>query len=165
MGDLSYSNQNAMDFGTAVHKACHLWNCGTLNETTLDPWLVPHLDQYRRFIRDTGSKVVESERHHHDATQDYCGTIDNWICINGRLGVLDIKTGQSCDWHSIQTAAYLLLHEQKTHTLQIHKLYGRWALYLDGTEKPAKLVSHTELRDYYDWMAVLAVVRRIEKGH
>src|SRR5664280_679352 len=52
----------AARFGKHVHKAIDLLNKGVLDEDALDPNLVPYVAGYKKFLRDTGARVIESER-------------------------------------------------------------------------------------------------------
>ena len=53
--DAPWFDEYSRDRGTAVHLACELWDLGTLDESTLDPVLVPYLDGWRLFMAETGA--------------------------------------------------------------------------------------------------------------
>jgi len=64
------------DKGTAVHLACHYDDQGCLDEDTIDPVIVPYLDGWRKFKRETGWVTEESEQPMMSTTYLYAGTPD-----------------------------------------------------------------------------------------
>jgi hypothetical protein len=84
----------AANFGRHVHKACHLFNQGMLDEEALDAPLVPYLAGYRKFLADTTARVIHSERMVYHRKVGYAGELD-LTAIWGRHAlpaVIDIKT-------------------------------------------------------------------------
>ena len=84
----------AAAFGSNVHRACHLFNQGRLDEATLAPPLRPYLDGWRAWLEDSGAVVIASEiRCFHPALR-YAGTADVVVRIGKRTYVIDLKSGQ-----------------------------------------------------------------------
>ena len=54
--------ERARLFGTAVHKACELFDKGTLDERTLDTNLWPYLDAWFAFKKDYQLEFIEIEK-------------------------------------------------------------------------------------------------------
>jgi hypothetical protein len=99
----------AADFGRNVHAACHLHNLGRLDEADLDEPLRPYLEGWKKFLRDTGAVVLESERIVTHPILKVAGMLDDLLRIPPRnyRHVLDIKSGESIPWTvGMQTAAY-----------------------------------------------------------
>lgn len=96
--------------GTAVHEMVHLACRDELDEGDLDPVLRPYLDQWRRFVEESGYTILQSElRVYHPS--GYAGTLD---LVLGRVArtrlkryVCDVKTAKAIPATvGPQTAAY-----------------------------------------------------------
>jgi hypothetical protein len=96
----------AQRFGTHTHKAIDLFNKGILDEKALDPNLAPYLAGWKKYLRDTGARVVFSEHRVYHPDFRYAGTLDTLASIKGRYHVVDIKSGYVSRFVSSQTAAY-----------------------------------------------------------
>ena len=83
--------------GKAVHRACEFVDKGTLDDSTLDPRLTGYVQAYRRFIQKTGYKPLHWEMPLHEPSLGFAGTIDKFGELNGRCGIIDIKTSKSLD--------------------------------------------------------------------
>jgi len=100
--------RRAAQFGQAVHKATALLDRDNLGE--YDPALDPYLNGWRKFRSDFFSslqiRIIErpliSTKYGFAGQPDRC--FDNLTKSGGV--VVDIKTGQHEDWHSLQTAGY-----------------------------------------------------------
>lgn len=79
--------------GTAVHEACELDDRDDLDEGTVDPIIHPYLEGWRRFKEDVGFVPVEIELPVVNGRDGYAGTLDRVGLVNGKLAVLDIKSG------------------------------------------------------------------------
>lgn len=82
----------ASAFGTAVHKACELFDLGTLDEEALDPALTPYLAAWKQFSFDymvTWDLVEELVYH---PGMRYAGTLDRYGWVKGNQTVVDIKS-------------------------------------------------------------------------
>lgn len=96
----------AREFGSHVHLACHLYNMGTLDVRTLDPALLPYLEDWIDFVFKTGFKVLASEQRVYNAAYRYAGTADAFGEWQGTTWVVDIKSGAVPATVGAQLAAY-----------------------------------------------------------
>jgi hypothetical protein len=96
----------ARDRGTAVHMACHYNDVGDLDESSLDPSLIPYLQAWRKFRMDHICLWDHIEERRTHTTYGYTGTPDRVGTVDDHLTIVDIKTGAKADWHPIQLAAY-----------------------------------------------------------
>ncbi len=101
-----------------------------MNKTPeIDPTIKPAVEAFQKFITTTNIQVdpefVEKRVANHD--EKYAGTIDSMALIDGKFGVLDIKTSQSIYRdYNLQTSAYMAALEKDFPTLQT-----RWILRID----------------------------------
>jgi hypothetical protein len=97
------------DRGTYVHAAIMLDHEGDLDETSLDPQLVPYLTGWRKFREDTRCHIEHWEKRVCDPDLGYAGTLDGIITRQvgqrERRELVDVKCGYyaSC---GPQTSAY-----------------------------------------------------------
>ena len=113
VGLLEYrgSNEYAMALGSAVHRACELWDNGTLDEERLEDSIRPYLDAYKRFIAESGFEPVLIEQQIYHPDYLYAGTIDRVGILNNKHVLLDIKSGSPHPATELQLAGYHeLLH-------------------------------------------------------
>lgn len=103
--------ERAREFGNHVHLATHLSDMGLLDEVALDAELVPYLVGWRKFRRDTGFHVVQSEAPMHSDLYGYAGTPDKIGTLGRDVCVLDIKSGVVPFTVGPQVAAYQKLIE------------------------------------------------------
>jgi hypothetical protein len=94
--------------GEYVHLACHLHDMNDLDESTLDPAIVPYYEAYVRFLRDTGFRVDESEVPDYQATYMYAGTLDKRGILNNKHTIIDLKSGAITPSVKVQLGAYWL---------------------------------------------------------
>lgn len=95
----------AARFGRNVHKAVDLFNRGTLDLVDLDPALAAYLAGWRKFLADTGAKVLHSEYRVWHPLLRYCGTADVALEWKGPVGC-DLKSGIVPRSVGAQTMAY-----------------------------------------------------------
>lgn len=103
----------AAEFGTHVHQACALDNAGTLDEADLDPALAPYLEQWRRFLAESGAAVLASEMRVFHSGLRYAGTLDVLALWRGQRCIIDIKTGQVPRTVGAQTEAYRMAYQSQ----------------------------------------------------
>lgn len=96
----------ARDRGTAVHKATELYDRGILDIAALDPMLVPYLEGWRKFLRETDFVPVGIEERVFHRRHWYAGTLDRTGELFGDTALLDIKSGALTASAGPQTAAY-----------------------------------------------------------
>ena len=129
----------------AVHAACEYDDQGDLNESTVHEIVIPYLEGWRRFKRETDVRFTEIEKRAEHPL--YRGTPDRIGFINDEEGVFDIKSGNSFPWHGIQLAAYANMFAR---TLK------RWSVVLPGNGR-YKLTEYKDRSDFKVWSAVLTV--------
>ena len=113
--------------GTLLHEAVQKIMLGEKPE--VDPSIAPAVEAAEKFLIERNIQVapesIEKRIVHYD--QRYAGTIDALALIDGKFGVLDIKTSQAIYRdYNLQTAAYMdpLSAEYKN-------LQTRWILRID----------------------------------
>lgn len=104
---------SAAEFGTHVHQACALDNAGQLDEAALDPALAPYLEQWRRFLSESGATVLASELRVFHRGLRYAGTLDVLAQWRGQRCIIDIKTGQLPRTVGAQTEAYRMAYQSQ----------------------------------------------------
>jgi hypothetical protein len=82
----------AAKFGTAVHGACHLDNCGALDWQLLDPHLAPYVQAWRRAQVDLRIIVTASEQMVSNVQLRYCGRLDVLARTSGVRELIDLKS-------------------------------------------------------------------------
>lgn len=96
------------DLGTRVHFACQLDDEDDLDEASVEDDVAPYLAAWRKFLAESGAKVVHNEQRVFDPGLRYAGTLDNVIEMSGHLWLIDKKTSISTPIAAgPQTAAYL----------------------------------------------------------
>ncbi len=136
----------ARERGSAVHKACELWDLGTLDEDSVDTTVQPYLDAWKKFVFETGFETEYIEQRLSSTNHMlYAGTLDR----AGRMtklkdnrqqkAVIDIKAvAKVAPVTGVQLAAYenLLLNNNYVSTLRyavqllpngtykLHEFYG-----------------------------------------
>ncbi len=74
--DAQFYTEYGRTRGSYVHKARHLDDTGDLDETTIDPVIAPYLEAWRRFKRESGFVVDQSEVPLANALYKYAGRPD-----------------------------------------------------------------------------------------
>lgn len=110
----------AANFGKAVHRACELDDLGDLNESTLDPALLPYLDAWREFCLGHSVQWEQIEAPVHHQALRYAGTPDRIGTLRGLRAVVDIKTTAEL-YPSVgpQLAAYREAAAMPTYALRV----------------------------------------------
>lgn len=144
----------AINYGNAVHRMTELEDLGKLNENDLDQMLWPVLDRYRQWKHDANVIVFPDlvEKRVYSNTRGYAGTLDRIVDLNGRLVLIDIKSGVKSRAHRVQTAAYHQAYQEITKTRQ---RIQRACLYLN--EGQCKLDWHESPQDFPAFQAALQV--------
>jgi len=98
------------DRGNKIHKACHLWNIGDLDEETVHEDIRGYLEGYKKFKKTFKYVTAYSELVVHDLILGFAGTLDNagtyYPHGRKRKMVGDIKSGAPHKSHGVQLAAY-----------------------------------------------------------
>ena len=145
----------AMTKGSFAHLATELDDKGELDEATVDPANLGHLEAWRKFKVESGIKILAIEERVYNDMYRYAGTLDRRVMYQGWESVIDIKTGNSYPWHPIQTAAY---------AMALGKGVARFSVYLSDSGS-YKLVEHTDKNDQLVFMAAIRLADwRSENG-
>ena len=91
------NDQSALDFGTAVHEMCRLYDLKNLDESKLDENLKPYLVGYKKFLNDFEPEWELIEKRFENRL--YTGRLDRKGIITAKKAIVDYKTG------GIQTGA------------------------------------------------------------
>ncbi len=113
--------------GTLIHDTVEDLLIG--KDVAIDPSVAPAVEAFQRFIETTHIFVDKDyiEKRIVHSSERYAGTVDALALIDGRFGVLDIKTSQAIYRdYNLQTAAYIAALIDELPTLQT-----RWILRID----------------------------------
>lgn len=99
-------DNTAANLGSHVHSVCERIAKGE-DTGDIQEAAVPYVNSFRQFIEDYSPEFVETEATVFSRTHGYAGTADAFIIIDGKLYVVDYKTGKSV-WPEValQLAAY-----------------------------------------------------------
>ena len=142
--------------GVAAHKACELDALGKLDDATVHTAVLPYLEAWRAFVRESGFAIAETEKTVHNGAHGYAGRLDFLGLIGGCNGVptvIDLKSGLPNAATALQTAAYAAC---------VPGLPWRFALQALPTGR-YKLVEYTNPGDFADFLACLRVYRLKER--
>ncbi|HTY39573.1 MAG TPA: hypothetical protein VMC43_00575 [Candidatus Paceibacterota bacterium] len=117
--------------GTLVHEAAEAILLG--QNPVVDPFIEPAIAAFRKFLaeNDVATKPEFVERRIVNREHRYAGTIDALATIDGKFGVLDIKTSQAIYRdYNLQTAAYMDALKD-----EFENLATRWILRIDMYQK------------------------------
>lgn len=122
--------QKSAEEGTLVHETVE----GLLlnKPTEVDASIKPAIDAFMKFWKERRIQVTPDlvERRVVSFDHRYAGTVDAIALIDGKLGVLDIKTSQAIyKDYNLQTAAYMDALKN-----QFQNLQTRWILRVDQTQ-------------------------------
>lgn len=143
--------------GRYVHKMIAYEEREGLDEASVDERLAGYLAGYRKFLADAQpGPCVLLETPLADPIRGYAGTPDQIRLLNGRLALIDHKTGSADSWHPLQSAAYVALY--RLHTGD-DKPVDRHTLYLkpNGTYRLSE--PHRDRNDLKVFYAALAVAQ------
>lgn len=83
--DTRFYDDWSRDKGSMVHLATHYDDMGELDEQSLDPVIVPYLEAWRKFKRESGFVVERSEVPMMSTVYKYAGTPDVIGELPGRI--------------------------------------------------------------------------------
>lgn len=120
--------------GTLIHEIVEKILIGETPE--IDEKVKPAIDEFIKFLETTKIKTKPEfvERRIVNKDEKYAGTLDAIASIDGKIGVLDIKTSQAIYRdYNLQTSAYVaaLMNE-------FSNLETRWILRIDQIKKCRK---------------------------
>jgi hypothetical protein len=124
------TSQSAKE-GTLIHETVEKLLLGENPE--IDPYIKPAIESFLKFWEQKSIQVtpglVERRVVHRD--HRYAGTVDALALIDGKFGVLDIKTSQAIYRdYNLQTAAYMDALKNDYQNLQT-----RWILRIDQIQR------------------------------
>jgi len=152
--DYSMANKDLLeykaDIGRKVHRTIELYDNNELDDSELHPLLKNYLEQWKKFKKDFGLHIIESEIKMFHPIYKYAGTIDVLGRIDDYYVIIDIKSGGEIPAHSIQTSAYKEMIEKNTKI----KIRRRFAVYL--TEENYNVVEHKN-KDLNIFLSALSI--------
>lgn len=155
--DVGLTNHHGTEFdlqrGSVVHEICRLRLAGTLDETSVDPYLGGYLGAFEDFLSSHNLDIDEwvSEVPSYHPTYLYGGTPDVVGVFNGRRCLIDIKSGCIGTSTAFQTAAYASLPS-------VGPIDDRFGLQLKADGK-YNLVPYRDRSDFDVWWAALTIYR------
>jgi hypothetical protein len=145
--DTRWYDEWSREKGKHGHRATALYDIGELDESSLDPILLPYLSAWKRFRYDAGFIPSEVEQPQINTVLGFAGTPDRvGTCRHIECWIIDLKLGKPEPWAAIQTSAYRLL---------IGSPYKRAALHLMGNGN-YKLYPHNDRQDMAIFQSALA---------
>lgn len=144
---LDWVTDEARDKGSAVHLATELLDINDLHRPDLDPRIVGPLEQYERFKREVRPEILSIEEEVEHPALRYCGTLDRRVRINGREGVLDIKSWTVTAAVGLQLAGYSGTFDRPLR---------RWSLHLSADDY--RLIEHVDRMDWTVFQSALNLV-------
>lgn len=154
--------REARERGTKVHELTCIMDAdpGIITAEEDKLW-GGYLDAWEAFKQETAFRILESEQRVYHTKYLYAGTFDRIGILEGKLGVLDIKTGMLYPEYALQTAAYL---EAINEGRQEDKIKGRYSLQLKPDGK-YKLSEYKDKADFHVFLATLTLYNwRIMNG-
>lgn len=126
--------KNSASEGTLIHETVEAILKG--ESPAVDSSIKPSVDAFLKFIEDknihTDPDHIERKAINYD--ERYAGTLDALALIDGKFGVLDIKTSQAIYRdYNLQTSAYMAAMDKEFKNLQT-----RWILRIDQIKKCLK---------------------------
>jgi hypothetical protein len=143
-------------FGSAVHKACTLWDKKILNVKTLSKPLIPYLEAWKSFREAWEIKKFNLiEKRLNSTKWGFTGEPDRVFTSKGRRILIDIKSSTEIPKATgLQLAAYEILYTENFRV----KIHDRWAVQLKGNGK-FKIERFTYPADKVTFLAALQVFK------
>lgn len=136
------------EFGTDVHKTIQYYNEKDLSESTLVEPLLSYLGQYKLACEFHKIEHLQSETMRYSPDFMFAGCVDMICKVDGKMSLIDFKTGKIEAWHGLQLGAYAKLMESE---IEIEKCY---CLYLTGENYLLKEYDHKQGWQYF--LAIMA---------
>lgn len=163
--DLSRIPSDALEVarqkGVAIHKMVELDARGDLDEDALPEWLHKPLENWRKFVADTGFEVLLSEFQVYHRIYRYAGTLDLYGEMKhaAQHAFIDVKrsfvAGQAT---GVQVYAYKDAYISAGYAALTVKRAGRFALRLNETQN-YQLEEFTDPAQFQDFLTLLAFHR------
>lgn len=123
--------EKSAEEGTRVHEAAEAILTG--KEPVVDENIAPSVEVFRKFIEEKNVQVDPEwvERRVANHSERYAGTVDAVAFIDGKLGVLDLKTSAGIYRdYNLQLGAYFSPIQEELPTLST-----KWILRIDQAQK------------------------------
>ncbi len=124
-------SQESAKEGTLIHNTVEAILLGESPE--IDPTVVPAIEAFLKFREQKNIQVTKDLVEKRVVSYDhrYAGTVDAFALIDGKFGVLDIKTSQAIYRdYNLQTSAYVEAMKNELENLQT-----RWILKIDQIQR------------------------------
>lgn len=120
----------ASNWGKLLHETMEKILQG--EEVKIDSVISPSISAFEDWKNQYNISVLEVEKRVMSKNHSYAGTFDLLVEINGKLGILDLKTSKGIwDEYSLQIAAYV----QAFNEMALPKAETRWILRIDQYQK------------------------------
>lgn len=141
--------------GSAVHKACQLYDAGMLNMNSIDPRILPYLEGWKEYRKKSACEIICAEQPVFSHRFHYRGTLDRVIRDKHGLAVIEIKTTYTLHKAAgLQLAAYQTAYREGNSTTG---LLRRSAVLLQESGE-FKIVEYTEPGDFNVFLSALNIV-------
>jgi len=143
-----------------VHKALHLALTRGLDWASVDETFHPFISAGLQGLKDISAETMAVEHRVFSRLYGYAGTLDWLGRIDGRLSIIDYKTGPVVPSYGPQTAAYAEAHAEETG----ERVARRYALRLkfDGTYSIEQFTDRNDIAVFHAALRVATWKR--EKG-
>ena len=152
----------AMKFGRAVHRACELFDKNDLDMVTLDHRLIPYVDAWNKFLKETKFIVEQYEQPIGSEKYMVAGTPDRVGIFFNKRTILDIKSSYSFDLLGlpIQTGGYELIHNEGKK--REYRVVGRMGVLLkpDGNYKIEPCTNRNDINVFLSALTVVNYKKR-----
>jgi len=161
LGIMFHGDGSAAEKGTAVHKMLQYYNEKTLDIKKMDDFYKPYLESYKKCVAKNNIKFEYGEvRRFHPAFL-YAGTIDFVGTINGKLCVIDYKTGGIYKQHLWQISSY-----ERLLLVQDGNPRERLIMYLSEEGEEAKLIKYDDPNHWPQFLTLLMAYRiKLNEGY
>lgn len=106
--------------GSYAHAALEFYDSGDLDESQLDPRLIPYLTAWRKFREQYQPEMLAIEERVFNEAYWYAGTLDRRVMMQGSEAILDIKTGVPMKHHGVQIALYRMCFPRVTEGMGVY---------------------------------------------
>lgn len=156
LGRNRFWSKESREKGKIIHKAISLHLQDNLDEETVDEEIAEKFEAFKRFMLESKFQpdLLYCESPLYSRVYYFAGTPDLVGILNGCLVLIDIKTGQPSDMHSLQTMAYkMLLAEagiktEKRFCLYLKEYRYRLSENIDNSSDRAIFISALNLYNY-----------------
>lgn len=148
--------ETALLRGTRVHELTHVYDTvdtAVAIHVAKDLRVNAYLLAWRKFLRDVRPIFTNAEMRLYHTLYRYAGTLDRVAFIDGRLCIIEIKTGGVIDEYAMQTAAYQYAYNEK----QLgNAAEARYVVQLKATGAYS-LIEHKDKDDFQAFTAALTL--------